>query len=66
MQLHRVDSIISGRSPPLYCTLTLISTQGYQNHNHFYLRVLDYSVVCLGYSVLDAGLSFGSRGLVYI
>ena len=37
-----MDSIISGRSPPLYCTLTLISMQGHQNHNPFYLRVLDY------------------------
>ena len=25
--IHRVDNIISGRSPPLYCTLTLISMQ---------------------------------------
>ena len=24
------------------------------------------SIICLGYSVLDAGLSFGRRGLVYI
>ena len=24
---HWVNSIISGRSPPLYCTLTLIATQ---------------------------------------
>ena len=41
---HRVESIISGRSPPLYCTLKLISTQGYQSHNPFYLRVLDYEI----------------------
>ena len=34
---ERVNSIISGRSPPLYCTLTLISMQGHQNHNPFYL-----------------------------
>ena len=27
------------------CTLTLISMQGHQNHNPFYLRVVDYSVV---------------------
>ena len=40
-----VDSIISGRSPPLYCTLTLISMQGHQNQNPFNLRVLDYSVL---------------------
>ena len=25
-------------------TLTLISMQGHQNHNPFYLRVLDYSL----------------------
>ena len=30
---HRVNRIISGRSPPLYCTLTLITMQGHQNHN---------------------------------
>ena len=35
-------AIISGRSPALCCTLTLISMQGHQNHNPFYLRVLDY------------------------
>ena len=34
---HQVSSKISGRSPPLYCTLTLISMQGHQNHNPFYL-----------------------------
>ena len=51
--LHRVDSIISGRSPRLYCTLTLISMQGHQNHNSFYLRVLDYSVVIWSYMVLE-------------
>ena len=52
---HRVDSIISGRSPPLYCTLTLISMQGHQNRNPFlYLRVLDYSVVIIwSYMVLE-------------
>ena len=46
MLLHRVDSIISGRSPPLYFTLTLISMQGHQNQNLFNLRVLDYLVQC--------------------
>ena len=46
-------SIISGRSPPLYCTLTLISMQGHRNHNHFYLRVLDYSVVIWSFMVLE-------------
>ena len=25
MESHRVNSIISGRSPPLHCTLTLIT-----------------------------------------
>ena len=34
---HQVSSIIPGRSPPFYCTLTLISMQGHQNHNYFYL-----------------------------
>ena len=29
----------------LYTCNTLISMQGHQNHNPFYLRVLDYSVV---------------------
>ena len=53
MYLHRVDSIISGRSPPLYCTLlALISMQGHQNHNPFYVRVLGYSVVIWSYMVL--------------
>ena len=46
--------IISWRSPPLYyCTLTLISMQGHQNHNPFYLRVLDYSVVIWSYMILE-------------
>ena len=31
MESHRVDSIISGRSPPLYCTLTLTTMRGHQN-----------------------------------
>ena len=44
--------IISGRSPPLYCTLTLISMQGHQNQNPFNLRVLDYSVVIWSYSFI--------------
>ena len=34
-------------------TLTLISMQGHQNHNPFYLRVLDYSVVIWSYMVLE-------------
>ena len=35
---HRVNSIISGRSPSLYCTLTLIiSMQGHQNPKPSYL-----------------------------
>ena len=46
------DSIISGRSPPLHCKLTLIS-QGHQNHNPFDLRVLDYSVVIWSYMVFE-------------
>ena len=29
------------------------------------IQVMDVEM-CLGYSVLDAGLSFGRRGLVYI
>ena len=33
---HRVSSILSERSPPLYCTLTLFPMQGHQNHNPFY------------------------------
>ena len=38
----------------IYCTLTLISMQGHQNHNPFYLRVLDYtSVVIWSYMVLE-------------
>ena len=54
MQLHRVDIIVSGRSPQLYCPLTLISMQGHQNYNPFYLRVLDYnSVVIWSYVVLE-------------
>ena len=51
--VHRVDSIISGRSPPLHCTLTLISMQGHQNHIPVYLRVLHYSVVIWSYMVLE-------------
>ena len=31
MESHRVNSIISGRNPPLHCTLTLITMQGHQN-----------------------------------
>ena len=30
---HWVNSIISGRSPPLYCTLTLITMQGHQKNS---------------------------------
>ena len=30
---HWVNSIISGRSPPLYCTLTLIAMQGHQKNS---------------------------------
>ena len=33
--------------------LTLISMQGHQNHNIFYLRVPDYSVVIWSYMVLE-------------
>ena len=33
--------------------LTLISMQGHQNHNPFYLRVLDYSVVIWSYTVFE-------------
>ena len=49
---HRVNSIISGRSPPLYCTLiALISMQGHQNHNPFIcLGVPDYSSVVVIWS----------------
>ena len=32
---------IGEKSSVIYCTLTLISMQGHQNHNPFYLRVLD-------------------------
>ena len=42
-----------GEKPPLYCTLTLISMQGHQNHNPFHLRVLDYSVVIWSYMLLE-------------
>ena len=31
MESHRVNSIISGRSPPSHCTLTLIAIQGHQD-----------------------------------
>ena len=39
----------------IYCTLALISMQGHQNHNPFYLRVLDYkdSVVIWSYMILE-------------
>ena len=30
---HWVNSIISGRGPPLYCTLTLIAMQGHQKNS---------------------------------
>ena len=30
---HWANSIISGRSPPLYCTLTLIAMQGHQKNS---------------------------------
>ena len=54
MYLHRVDSILPGRSPPLYYTLLgLISMQGHQNHDPFYVRVLDYSVVIWSYMDLE-------------
>ena len=33
MESHRVNSIISGRSPPLHCTLTLITMLGHQNRS---------------------------------
>ena len=33
MESHRVNSIISGRSPPLHCTPTLITMQGHQNRS---------------------------------
>ena len=50
---RHADSIISGRIPPLYCKLTLISMQGHQNHNPFDLRVLDYSAVIWSYMVFE-------------
>ena len=34
-------------------SVTLISMKGHQNHNPFYLRVLDYSVVIWSYTVLE-------------
>ena len=42
-----------GEKPSVIRTLTLISMQGHQNHNPFYLRVLDYSVVIWSYMVLE-------------
>ena len=34
-------------------TYTSISMQGHQNHNPFYLRVLDYSIVIWSYTVFE-------------
>ena len=31
--LHQADIIVSRRSPPLYCTLALITMQGHENNN---------------------------------
>ena len=36
--------------------------QGHQNQNHFYLRVLDYSVVIWSYMVLEKRVSKGLGG----
>ena len=40
MESLRVNSIISGRSPPLYCILTLITMYGHQNKS----RLVTYSI----------------------
>ena len=43
MSSHRVNSIISGRNPPFYGILTLLTAmQGHQNRNQE-TRVPDYS-----------------------
>ena len=64
MESHRVNSIISGRSPPLYCTLTLIAMYGHQNkadyllYSIFGLRVLDDGTVTF-YREIKLKLGFG-------
>ena len=40
MESHRVNSIISGRSPSLHCTLTLITMSGHQNKSR--LDIIQY------------------------
>ena len=40
MEPHRVNSRISGRSPPLHCTLTLITMWGHQNRSR--LVIIQY------------------------
>ena len=42
MESHRVTSIISGRSPPLNCTLTLITMLGDQNVSGTRFSMLDW------------------------
>ena len=55
MLSHRVNSIISGRNPPLYCTLTLITLKvGHQNEQKNTIRYtfrIQYSLY--GQIVLD-------------
>ena len=40
MESHRLNSIISGRSPPLHCKLTLITMEGHQNRSR--LVIIQY------------------------
>ena len=54
MESHRVNCTISGRSPPLHCTLTLITMYGHQNKNRlvsiqytYGLKVPDYGTLIL-------------------
>ena len=61
MEPHRVNSILSGRSPPLHCALTLITMQGHQNNllfSIYRLRVPDYGTVIL-YREVKLKMGFG-------
>ena len=62
MKSHRprVNSItISGRSPPLYCTLTSINMYGHQNKSRLSIVTLQYSIFGQAFLYREIKLKLG-------
>ena len=55
---HWVNSIMSGRSPPLYCTLKLIAMQGHQKIVVSIVLILHWLLVGSKYSVQNSSVTF--------